>query len=213
MGYAETIGQKVADLRKTQGLSAQKLADYSGLSRSVITNLENGRKGEVTVTELMSLGKGLGISPLLLLIDPDSPYEKVGWDPIRDFRNVDLYRWFALLPPLGSPRGYTDPNRGARFTLDKPGLLEDLKSRVKQIPGKYARRMSVARSESGIEDIEAEAREDFDFLEEIAKQTIEDLEAFGNDVPISVRDFPSWNSISEELYDLGAMMSKKDGEA
>jgi len=63
------IGKRVADFRRQRGLSARQLADRTelpGLTRVVITRLENGRRESVDVVELLCLANALDISPALL---------------------------------------------------------------------------------------------------------------------------------------------------
>jgi transcriptional regulator with XRE-family HTH domain len=72
-----SLGQRVAFYRKKLKLSAEELADRAGqgLSRSIIANLENGRKDDVTVQQLISLAYHLGVSPADLAFDLKSPYK------------------------------------------------------------------------------------------------------------------------------------------
>lgn len=46
-----------------------------GLSRAVITNLENGRKDDVTVTQLIALSSALGVPPVALAVDLSKPWQ------------------------------------------------------------------------------------------------------------------------------------------
>lgn len=73
-----SIGNNIARYRKAEGLSAAELADKAGegLTRSVLANLENGRKDDVTVKQLMALANALRVPPAFLvadLFDPGSP--------------------------------------------------------------------------------------------------------------------------------------------
>lgn len=65
------IGSNVARYRKAVGMSAADLAEaaQNGLTRSVIANLENGRKDDVTVRQLMALSAALMVPPVALLAD------------------------------------------------------------------------------------------------------------------------------------------------
>ncbi len=61
-------------------MSAEQLAERAGLglTRSIIANLENGRKQDVTVRQLMALALALGVSPADLQFDiRRRPYELV----------------------------------------------------------------------------------------------------------------------------------------
>lgn len=60
-------------MRKDRGWSAQRLADEmkaTGIpwERSVVANIENGRRPTVSVSELLALGVILNVSPLALLL-------------------------------------------------------------------------------------------------------------------------------------------------
>ena len=61
------IGQQIKEYRKLRGISAQELADRTGvLTRAVIANLESLRKDDVTITELLALSRALDVSPASL---------------------------------------------------------------------------------------------------------------------------------------------------
>ncbi len=75
------VGQQVRLLRgRTPKRSAQWLADRTAelgypMTRTVISDLENGRRGgRLDITELLVLGRALGVPPLLLLY----PYVPAG---------------------------------------------------------------------------------------------------------------------------------------
>jgi transcriptional regulator with XRE-family HTH domain len=70
----ETIGQRIARYRKIEGWSAQRLADESGLTRSVVTNIENGRRSDLTVSELLAVADALGLPPTAILLDLRRPW-------------------------------------------------------------------------------------------------------------------------------------------
>lgn len=109
------LGQNLARYRKAEGLSASELADQVGLglTRSVIANLENGRKDDVTVKQLIALGNALRIPPAFLVVDiftpgqpspyplPDSSYPDINWETFEreekpsQKRNADFLAWFG----------------------------------------------------------------------------------------------------------------------
>lgn len=70
-----SIGRQLARYRKAAKLSGEELAEKAGagLTRSVIANLENGRKNDVTVTQLMALAAALHVPPALLIADVFAP--------------------------------------------------------------------------------------------------------------------------------------------
>lgn len=57
------LGAKLRSLRKLRALTVEDLSRLSGVSRSYITNIENGRKTEVSTKVLESLSAALGINP------------------------------------------------------------------------------------------------------------------------------------------------------
>lgn len=61
------------------------------MSKTVITNVESGRKRDLTVTELVLLADALGVSPLFLIVDPQHPWEKVDLPGI-EMTNVEYAR-------------------------------------------------------------------------------------------------------------------------
>lgn len=76
--HAARVARRVAQLRDPR--SAQWLSDKTAelgfrVSRSVITDLENGRRKYIAVHELVLLAKALGASPLELLYGKDDALE------------------------------------------------------------------------------------------------------------------------------------------
>lgn len=69
------IAQRVKDLRKRQKLTAEQLADRMRevgvpFDKTVIANLETGRRRFVTVQELLALAYVLSVAPVHLLVPP-----------------------------------------------------------------------------------------------------------------------------------------------
>lgn len=124
-----SIGLNVARYRKAEGLSAAELSEKAGegLSRSVIANLENGRKDDVTVKQLVALANALRVPPATLvadLFDPGSPAaykmpsvtRKVFVMESLDVREVqtltranEFFQWFG-----GRTMFATEPLHGAQ---------------------------------------------------------------------------------------------------
>src|ERR1700758_3168935 len=138
---AHQIGQEVRRLRgkrSTQWL-ANRTADLDyAVSRSVIADLENGRRRYVTTAELVILARALDTAPVMLLFPP--PYDddveiwpgksvpklvavqgfsgEVGYDysgeyfgnvqPLRRARQIDELEW-RRGQLLGDPRGRAPP--------------------------------------------------------------------------------------------------------
>ncbi|MDJ0336424.1 helix-turn-helix transcriptional regulator [Salinibacterium sp. G-O1] len=77
------IGRRVAGYRKMQALTAAQLAEAipnEAITRSLIANIESGRKRDLTSSEVVLIASGLRISPLALLIDTDDPYGKLPYE-------------------------------------------------------------------------------------------------------------------------------------
>lgn len=75
-GPVDTISARVKELRRRKGLTAAELGERltrQGVAwdRSIVANLENGRRRSVTVTELLALALVLDVSPLHLLVPLD----------------------------------------------------------------------------------------------------------------------------------------------
>lgn len=70
-------------------LSADELAQRAdhGLTRSIIANLENGRKRDVTTAQLLALAYVLHVSPVDLLFDLRIPYAYVELIPAGEGRD------------------------------------------------------------------------------------------------------------------------------
>jgi transcriptional regulator with XRE-family HTH domain len=97
---AADIGERVHFYRDRAGLSAQAVADECGrlgmpsISRTVITKLENGRREDVSTTELQVLAAALGV-PAVLLLFPLGHAETVEVLPGRDVDPWAAIEWFT----------------------------------------------------------------------------------------------------------------------
>lgn len=97
--FAAHVARRVRDLRDERGMSAQKLSDACTelghpIHRSVLANLENGRRGTLDVCELFVIARALGVAPAALL---------VGGDDVEIGDGVSMSResavaWIAGLP-------------------------------------------------------------------------------------------------------------------
>lgn len=72
-GPTEVIARRVKELRKSRGLSGTALAERMTAigvrwDRSIVANLENGRRSTVSVTELLGLAVVLDVAPVHLLV-------------------------------------------------------------------------------------------------------------------------------------------------
>ena len=92
-----TLGNRVAEYRKLGGLSAQDLADQAGagLSRSVIANLESGRKADLPSAQVTAIAWALGISPIALLLDLGAADDPAAVDFGDGYTNRELAYWMT----------------------------------------------------------------------------------------------------------------------
>ena len=80
------IGRRIAKYRREREMSAAELAEKAGngLTRSTIANLENGRKADLTVQQLIAIATALDVSATSLLGSSDrlraafAAWEKAG---------------------------------------------------------------------------------------------------------------------------------------
>ncbi len=99
----DILGRQVARYRKLRKISAEELAQRAdnGLTRSIVANLENGRKQDVTTAQLMAIAYVLHVSPVDLLFDLRIPYAYVELIPAGDDRDEvraptwTMREWFA----------------------------------------------------------------------------------------------------------------------
>lgn len=73
-----TISARVKQLRGRHGWTAQQLGERMtelGVpwDRSIVANLENGRRRTVSVVEWLALARALDVSPVHLLVEPEGP--------------------------------------------------------------------------------------------------------------------------------------------
>jgi transcriptional regulator with XRE-family HTH domain len=113
---ARVIAAEVRRYRQMRGLSAQQLADRTAelglpMQRSVLANLESGRRTTVTVAELLVLAAALSVAPVLLVF-PVGQIAEAGVLPNRSVSSWSAARWLSGLPPEPSevdPKAYNAP--------------------------------------------------------------------------------------------------------
>lgn len=131
---AADIGKRVAGYRKAHGLTAEQLAErcaLPGITRVVITRLENGRRDSVSTAELQVLAKALDVPPVLLLF-PVGLQEAVEVLPGVTADPWHAVRWFngqsgnpadpgAQQPPEGRVLRYWQDNDRLAATISSAG--------------------------------------------------------------------------------------------
>jgi transcriptional regulator with XRE-family HTH domain len=99
------VSDAVRRFRTERGMSAQDVADACAvlghpIPRTVISNLENGRRSGVDLSEVLVLAKVLGVPPLALLI-PVGLVGSVEILPGREMSTSDALEWFSAEIPFG----------------------------------------------------------------------------------------------------------------
>ncbi|MFJ3100409.1 helix-turn-helix domain-containing protein [Streptomyces sp. NPDC086835] len=69
--FSKTIAQELRRHRTARGMSAQQVSDAceglgADMPRTVISNIENGRRGNVSMAEVVILAAALGVPPTVL---------------------------------------------------------------------------------------------------------------------------------------------------
>jgi len=111
-----TLGRQVAKYRRETKISAEELAERAGtgLTRSIVANLENGRKADLTVQQLLAVAFVLGVSPADLVFDIRDPYDRVA---LGDTIPLKPAQWLAR-EWFGGRRIVPELDDAARFSPD-----------------------------------------------------------------------------------------------
>lgn len=99
--YSKTaLGERLARYRKAAGYTTVEAlaAAIPGhwISKGTITNIEVGRKADITIQELIALSRAIGVTPLALVCDLEQPFSKYKEQSFADTNvtNEDVARWF-----------------------------------------------------------------------------------------------------------------------
>lgn len=124
----EQIAEVVKRLRNEKGWSAAHLAEEmtkQGIQwdRYTVSNLERGRRENVTVAELFALSVALDVAPVHLLAPPeDNRYYQV--TPAMDTEAVHVRNWIRGWPHSdGLPGGWTNRSRYIQNSPDSEDLI------------------------------------------------------------------------------------------
>ena len=83
-----TIGKRIAGYRRFGkiGTAAELAARIPNpkVTASVIQNIESGRKADLSVSQLLDIAMGLGVSPLVLLVPVGAPFQRVDLPGVGD---------------------------------------------------------------------------------------------------------------------------------
>ncbi|MBI4358607.1 MAG: helix-turn-helix domain-containing protein [Candidatus Omnitrophica bacterium] len=72
----QSIGEQIKGLRQTLGMTQEQLAERSGLSQSMIADIENGRRLNLTTPTITKLAQGLNCHYVSQLI------------PVKDIQEI-----------------------------------------------------------------------------------------------------------------------------
>uniref|UniRef100_A0ABS3IWF8 Helix-turn-helix transcriptional regulator n=2 Tax=Bifidobacterium asteroides TaxID=1684 RepID=A0ABS3IWF8_9BIFI len=91
------LGKRLRLFRKSFGYSAQALAELikskhedSSITRQVIFNIENGRKTDLTITELVYISDAMGLPYSALLCDLTQPFLPIQSGPFMGKNTYDV---------------------------------------------------------------------------------------------------------------------------
>ena len=94
-----SIAAQIREWRKNRRLSAQQLSERCArigyaIPRNIIANIETGRRGTISVVEVLALAMALNVPPTLLLF-PVGRTPVMHTAPLRDTRPGYAIKWFA----------------------------------------------------------------------------------------------------------------------
>lgn len=122
------LGQRIRDMRKTKKMTITKLADATGLTASMISQVERSIISP-SIETLKKICNALQI-PISVLFEDAEVTAPASPPPIAQLGNMDIF--FSQLPPLNlnsrSPvvhreeRKFLSPGKGIRFYLLNPNL-------------------------------------------------------------------------------------------
>ena len=99
---AGTIGERIQAARKMRGLNAQQLANAVGnpsVTESIIANIETGRKGDLSVSQLLNIAYALQLSPTYLLAAMGAPQRPIDLpnvsEGIEAMTSIEFDAWIS----------------------------------------------------------------------------------------------------------------------
>lgn len=194
------IGRNVAIYRKHAKLSAEELADKAGagLTRSIIANLENGRKHDVTVTQLIALAYVLGASPVELIYDL--------WDPYGDVAIVTSDEMTVTAQQWHAHGWFTQDSRQWRFPVTVNGNAE-----AYQDPSgspHATRRYLVRKRGELLADLGLHELRRDEWVRDAAKA----LGTSEFQARMKLSDSPDWEELDVKIRDIKAELYEVDGQ-
>ncbi|MFU0240482.1 helix-turn-helix transcriptional regulator [Streptomyces scabiei] len=176
---SQTIAGELRRHRTARKMSAQQLADecarlgHPALQRTVISNIENGRRRDISVVDVLVLAAALEVAPAVLMF-PAGYAAEVEYLPGKTAAPLVAADWFS---------GHQGAEEDSALALTR--RHRDLERRIR---GVYRRiwEQGVAEQRYGVEleDAEAEAgREMARELDDQLRELREEMAARGLEVP------------------------------
>jgi transcriptional regulator with XRE-family HTH domain len=98
----QVFGQRLRELRQRRGWTQAQLGKKAGFERTTITKIENGTRGDVSISQLFKFAEVLGTSPIFLLT-PENPLHDVQLSPGgQAFSGWEVRRWIRGMPAPGA---------------------------------------------------------------------------------------------------------------
>ena len=102
MRQVSPLGRRLRRLREARGLSQTGLASRAGVARSLVANLENGARDNITLANATKLADALGISLDLLargsLLDAEEEESLAVRAGYTDSGIPPLHAWLVTAP-------------------------------------------------------------------------------------------------------------------
>ena len=119
-----SIGKRIADYRKSRkiGTAADLAARIPNpkVTASVIQNIESGRKADLSVSQLLDIAMGLGVSPLVLLVPVGSPFQEVDLPGVGDdVSSLTVHEFDQWLTIPAVTTAFETPEQASMRTLVK----------------------------------------------------------------------------------------------
>lgn len=100
------LGKILKEIRLNKGFSAKELSQQSGVARSLISQLETGKRQSTGIDTICRLAKALEVSPAIFLENGSAQMSRINYDrsgePANDIKltpyvvNEDIHSYFRL---------------------------------------------------------------------------------------------------------------------
>jgi transcriptional regulator with XRE-family HTH domain len=125
-----TLGKRIAKYRRENGWSMDELAERTGLQikRDVIANIENGRKKDLSVNQLILLAAALEVSPAAILVDIMKPGDRSSVQVMSTEGQLEALTNWQSLQWIAGTVGWLGTSVASRTTNDVLLRLEAMTS-------------------------------------------------------------------------------------